>query len=152
MLLLKVQIAEDRCTSWLTLCRLFSFDPQRNCTCHVHRASLFDSTAALSNAVAHACHLPEGEDAEERSSKRRERLVALVKRHLDSLPSTSSSATVTDSYDGLQVVEDLVDVLWTADQALESGSNAGAATESAASAPTHLLALLVKDLNVSLDW
>jgi len=87
---------------------------------------------------------------EERSSRLRERFVALAKRYWASLPSSSSGQTVTDSYNGLEAADDLVDLVWTLDQAFEN-LNVGNGNDSinAAKKASSRLAALIKDLNVS---
>lgn len=92
---------------------------------------------------------------EERSSKTRERFIALAKRYWESLPSSSTGGTVTDSTSGLEAAENLVDIIWTVDQAFENGQQttlptAGdAAQQQPDKRAVNKLGQLVKELNVS---
>ena len=131
-----------------------------------NRADLFTSGSALSNAVTQVCEVSKDDEPasiaafEERSSKARERFIALAKRYWDTLPSSSTGGTVTDSIHGNEAAENLVDIIWTVDQAFENGQNNAttAAVGGGNGAPAQLpnekkpvykLGLLVKDLNVS---
>jgi hypothetical protein len=85
---------------------------------------------------------------DERSTRFQERFIALAKRYWGSLPSSSTGETVTDSYTGLEAAEDLVDVIWTLDQAFENKTAASGNAEATKKA-SNRLATLVKGLNVS---
>ena len=92
--------------------------------------------------------------------------MALAKRYWESLPSSSTGGTITDSINGLEAAENLVDIIWTVDQAFENGQSTGTTT-TATAAPAvtaagdgaqqqqpdkravNKLGLLVKQLNVS---
>lgn len=96
---------------------------------------------------------------EERSSKTRARFIALAKRYWESLPSSSTGGTVTDSTNGLEAAENLVDIIWTVDQAFENGQQTTPATAGDAAQQqqqqqpdkraVNKLGQLVKEFNVS---
>lgn len=139
--------------------------------CGTSRSTLFTSGSLLSTAVTQVCEVrqdgsSEEEDEaafEERSSKTRERFIALAKRYWESLPSSSTGGTVTDSIHGLEAAENLVDIIWTVDQAFENGQSTTASITPAAGGDAtqqqqqqqpdkravNKLGLLVKQLNVS---
>lgn len=140
---------------------------------------MFTTGSALSTAITQVCEVyrpsvgdVEGEAAdeaatasfEERSSKIRQRFVALAKRYWDSLPSSSTGGTVTDSLHAYEAAENLVDIIWTVEQAFENGVHAPKPVVQAAAGGTDTaqqqqqkpvnkaaekLGLLVKELNVS---
>lgn len=134
----------------------------------VYRETLFTSGSALSAAVTQVCEVSkdaatEDEAAaatsvfEERSLKIRERFISLAQRYWATLPSSSTGGTITDSMNGNEAAENLIDIIWTVDQAFENGQSvtsipSGGATGQASSdiKPVNKLGLLVKELNVSL--
>lgn len=112
--------------------------------CEVRKATAGEDAAAATAAF------------EERSSRVRNRFISLAKRYWETLPSSSTGETVTDTLNGNEAADNLVDIIWTVDQAFENGQSIsnndakdGAGQQTNEQKPVHKLGLLVKDLNVS---